>query len=253
MILIRILLAIICLIFFIWFAVPLSLSVNLSIGNATGIGICIMLFMYVLFMPHINNVIAVWQLHKVKKWIYRGIIGLIILIISLVIIETTCIIRAINNKPTDNATVVVLGCRVYGDRPSLSMQERVMAAYNYLMENEHSVCILSGGKGIGENISEAECMYNYLIDLGIEPERLFKEDKSTTTRENLIFSKKLIEDNGLNPYIAIATSEYHEYRAGKIARSLGMEYGSVPAKTAVWLFPTYYIRELYAILYEWVF
>ena len=38
-----------------------------------------------------------------------------------------------------------------------------------------------------------------------------------------------------------------------IAKKLGMEYTSVPGKTAIWLFPTYYVRELYGILYEWVF
>ena len=253
MIMARIILAVISIIVFIWFAVPLSLSVNLSIGNMTGITVCIMLFVYALFMPHIHQIFSVWKLHKIKKWIYRGIIALIILIISLVIIETACIVRAINNKPESDATVVILGCRVYGERPSLSMQERVTAAYNYLMDNENSVCILSGGKGNGEDISEAECMYRYLIDKGIEPDRLYKEDKSTTTKENLSFSKKIIEENGLNPTIAIATSEYHEYRAGKIAESLGIEYAAVPAKTAIWLFPTYYVRELYAILYEWVF
>ena len=252
MILIRIVLALISIVIFTWFAVPLSLSVNLSIGNMTGIAVSILLFLYALFMPNIHQIFTVWKLHKIKKWIYRGILALIIMIVSLVIIETACILKAINNTPKDSATVVVLGCRVYGERPSLSMQERLTAAYNFLEKNEDSVCILSGGKGPGEDISEAECMYRYLTDRGISPDRLYKEDKSTTTRENLSFSKKIIEDNGLNPTIAIATSEYHEYRAGKIAESLEIQYSAIPAKTAIWLFPTYYVRELYAILYEWV-
>lgn len=96
-------------------------------------------------------------------------------------------------------------------------------------------------------------MYRYLINKGIDASRLYKEENSTTTRENLLYSKQLIEEQGLHPVIAIATSEYHEYRAGQIAGKLGITYAAVPGKTAIWLFPTYYVRELYGILYEWVF
>jgi hypothetical protein len=56
----------------------------------------------------------------------------------------------------------------------------------------------------------------------------------------------------LNPEIAIATSEYHQYRAGRIAKALDMKYGAICGHTAFWLFPTYYVRELYGILDEWI-
>jgi len=96
-------------------------------------------------------------------------------------------------------------------------------------------------------------MYRYLVEQGISPERLYKEEKSFSTRENLQFTKELIMKEGLNPAVAITTSEYHQYRAGQIAEELDMEYGANPGKTAIWLFPTYYVRELYGILYEWIF
>lgn len=253
MLLLRIILGILSIIIFTWFAIPLSLSVNLNIGNFTGLAVAVLIFAYTVLMPIIHKVLADWKTNVVKKWLYRAIISTIIIIISLVIIESSCMIRAACKTPAQNSTVVVLGCRVYGERASLSLQERLIAAYNYLSEHAGSVCIVSGGKGEGEDISEAECMYRYLIDLGIDASRIYKEDQSSTTRENLAFSQKIIEENGLNPTIAIATSEYHEYRAGKIAESLGIEYAAVPAKTAIWLFPTYYVRELYAIFYEWIF
>ena len=133
------------------------------------------------------------------------------------------------------------------------LMERLEAAYDYLTEHEDSACVLSGGQGPGESISEAECMYRYLVAKGIDPARLYREDRSTDTKENLMFSKQVIEENGLYPVIAITTSEFHEYRAGQIAKSLDMEYGAVSGRTAIWLFPTYYVRELYAILAEWLF
>ena len=130
------------------------------------------------------------------------------------------------------------------------MRERLDAALIYLEENPDSQCIVSGGMGEGEKISEAECMYRYLIKKGIHSSRIIKEDKSTSTRENLRFSKKIIEERGLSKNIAIATSDYHQYRASKIAKTLGFSVGAVPGHTAWLLFPTFYVRELYGILYQ---
>lgn len=238
---------------FIWFALPLFLSVSLNIGNLTGLAVAVLIVLYGLCMPWVHGMMVKWRTHKVLRWLYRGILGMIALVAVLVVVESACMIFAACKAPEPGATVVVLGCRVYGERASLSMQERLEAAYEYLTEHPESVCVLSGGKGDGESITEAECMYRYLVNKGIDPARLVKEEASTTTRENLLFSKQLIEEQGLHPVIAIATSEYHEYRAGLIAKSLGIEHAAVPGKTAIWLFPTYYVRELYGILYEWIF
>ena len=239
--------------FFLWFALPLTLSVSLNIGNATGIAVSVILFLYGIFMPQVHRILALWRKHKFLRLLHWGIFCVIGVIAALVVVESSLMVHAASKEPEPGATVVVLGCRVYGERPSLSMQERLEAAYEYLVESPQSVCILSGGKGDGENITEAECMYRYLVNKGISTERLYKEEMSATTRENLMYSKQLIEELGLNPVIAIATSEYHEYRAGMIADKLGITYAAVPGRTAIWLFPTYYVRELYGILYEWVF
>ena len=141
-------------------------------------------------------------------------------------------------------------CKVYGEHASRSLRERLDAALIYLEENPNSQCIVSGGMGEGEKISEAECMYRYLTKKGINSSRIIKEDKSTSTRENLRFSKKIMEEKGLGNNIAIATSEYHQYRASQIAKSLGFSVGAVSGHTAWWLFPTFYMRELYGILYQ---
>ncbi len=249
----RIVLMTLAVLFFIWFALPLSLSVSLNLGNLTGIIVSVLLFCYGLLLPKVHAVMKQWWKHKILRFVNAGILGMILLVAVLVVIETTCMIVAMNKEPEHGSTVVVLGCRVYGERASLSMVERLEAAYEYLMEHPESACILSGGQGDGENITEAECMYRYLTNKGIDASRLYKEETSADTRENLLFSRQLIEAEQLNPVVAIATSEYHEYRAGLIAESLGMDYAAVPGKTAIWLFPTCYIRELYGILYEWIF
>lgn len=237
----------------IWFAIPLSLSVNLNIGNATGLVVSGILILMGIFLPAVQKLVHKWSSHPIKRWFYRVPMIVACLIATLVVIESGLMIEAANRTPDADATVILLGCRVYGERPSFSMVARLEATYEFMTKNEQAKCILSGGKGPGENISEAECMYRYLVEKGIDQERLYKEEQSTSTRENLLFSKALIEEEQLEPEIVIATSEYHVYRAGLVAKDLGMEYTSVPGKTAIWLFPTYYVRELYGILYEWVF
>ena len=110
--------------------------------------------------------------------------------------------------------------------------------------------VLSGGQGPGEAVSEAECMRRELIRRGIAPERLYIEDASASTYENIVFSKRIIEQNGLPSDIVIITNGYHAFRASCIARDLGMRRGTYSACTALWMLPPFYVRELYAVLYH---
>ncbi len=235
-----------------YFLLPYLYGRILNLGNVTGVLVLLVFMAYGLFLPRIHKFIRNAWKKKRGKWglLAAGVLaGMVILLAG---IETGCMIYAATKEPTENATLVVLGCRTYGDRPSIMLASRLDAAYNYLTEHPQAVCVVSGGQGADEPISEGDFMYQYLVKKGIEPERIYRETESTSTRENLLFSKAIIEKEGLNPRIAIVTNEYHEYRASMVAKALDLEYSAVPAKTPWWLFPTYYIRELYGIIYEWV-
>lgn len=235
------------------FLIPLSLSVGVNIGNATGIAVALLLIVYGLLFGTINRGIKKWLKHKILRYVVYLAGAFASTILILVLVLTTLMLRAMANEPKGHETLVILGCRVYGEAPSLSLRERLDAALAYLEEHPEAYCVVSGGQGDGENISEAECMYRYLTDRGIDRIRIFKEDASTTTRENLEYSLAVIEENGLPQEIAIVTSEYHQYRASLVAKELGLSNTAVCGKTAKWLLPTFYIRELYGILYQWVF
>ena len=235
------------------FIVPFLTRRILNIGNLGGLVICILIVLYAVFMPKIHQWIrCFWQKTTGKVTLSILAVGLTTAVV-LVVVMTFLMVRAANTKPSENATVIVLGCKAYGERPSLTLEERLKAAIRYLEANPEAVCIVSGGQGRDETISEAQCMYLYLTESGIVSDRIYKEDQSTTTRENLAFSYEIIKEQGLNENIAIATNNFHEYRAGKIADDLGLKHGAVSGDTALWLLPTYYARELLAILYEWVF
>ena len=151
---------------------------------------------------------------------------------------------------------MVLGAGVNGTVPSLSLRERINAAYDYLTAHPDSVAVVSGGKGNGEDITEALCMYNELTKMGIDGSRVWMEDQATSTFENLKFSMALIEaQTGSRPAsVGIVSSEYHLFRAGLFADAQNVESLGIPA-TTTWphLRVNYFIREIIAVWHYIVF
>ena len=175
---------------------------------------------------------------------YIFIIALCVLL--LIILKMREIYAAGKTKISAQKVIIVLGCRVRGDEPSLSLIKRVDAAYKFLLFNPESVAILSGGQGKDENISEAQCMQQLLYARGISKNRLILEDRSTSTDENIRFSLQIIETLDLDRNVAIATSEYHQKRAANICKKYGLNSTPVSSKTKWTLLPTFLLRELFA-------
>lgn len=129
--------------------------------------------------------------------------------------------------------VVVLGAKVREDGPSVSLQNRIDAAYEYLTAHPDAIAVVTGGQGADEPMSEAQCMYDHLVAMGIASDRVWMEDKATSTWENLQFSLKLIEEKtGKRPTkIGLLSSEYHLFRAKLFADACGVEAAGIPAHT----------------------
>ena len=116
----------------------------------------------------------------------------------------------------------------------------------------NALAVVSGGQGEGEDITEAEAMANYLTAHGIDSARIVQEDQSRTTRENLENSFAILRVRGYDPAdgVGIVTSEYHVFRAKRMARALGAEPVGIAAETTL---PSmrinYFIREAFAAAY----
>ncbi|MCM1114820.1 MAG: YdcF family protein [Clostridium sp.] len=169
---------------------------------------------------------------------------------GLLLICMTAVYLAGRTKAGDERVIIVLGCKVKGDLPSLSLVKRVASAYDFLQKNTKAVAILSGGQGADEYISEAQCMQAMLIDMGISSDRLIIEDRSTSTEENIRFSLEIINSLGLDSRTAIATSEYHQLRAKMICRRYGLKTSAQSAKTKAIILPTFLLREVMALAKE---
>ncbi len=134
--------------------------------------------------------------------------------------------------PKDADYLIVLGCAVRGTTPSIAMRDRVCAAADYLKENPHTIAILSGGQGPGEDISEAEAMARLIEAAGIERSRCLLEEKSASTDENLRFSVDMIDGGTEGKSIVICSSEYHIYRARTMSEHFfGQRFEGLPAKS----------------------
>jgi uncharacterized SAM-binding protein YcdF (DUF218 family) len=168
--------------------------------------------------------------------------------ILLFLIIEGIIISYGNSKPQENGDyLIVLGAQVKGTTPSRALKNRLDTAIKYLLQNENTKVIVSGGQGSGEDISEAEAMSQYLLEAGIDNLRIIKEDKSRNTYENLLFSKSLIKEP--NPGIVIVTNDFHVFRALHIGKKLGLiNVSGLPAPSDNLLFISYYVREFLAVI-----
>ena len=145
----------------------------------------------------------------------------------------------------DGVYVIVLGAQVRGETPTLVLGARIRAAAEYLNSHPQAIAVASGGKGSGENISEAEAIRRGLVRLGVSEERIILEDKSTSTAENLRFSAELIQKN---KNVVLVTNDFHVFRAVRLAKNLG--YTNVSGLGATEFFAVtiqYYVREFFAI------
>ena len=114
-----------------------------------------------------------------------------------------------------------------------------------------AILVPSGGQGSDEVISEAEAMSRYMLRQGVPREAILTEDQSTTTMENLVFAKNLLDARQATPFrCAFVTSDYHVFRTALYASHVGLKGDGVGSRTASYYFPTAFIREFIAITKE---
>ncbi|MBR3901033.1 MAG: YdcF family protein [Ruminococcus sp.] len=250
---IRIIIAVLLVFSAIHFMTPM-LSAIVNIGNITGVAVSVILFFMVVFRGTFAQMFSRMLTHKGGRIFLFTAGGIACIALIGAVVISCFMVKAMNDKPKNSqTTVVVLGCQINGETPSRMLKCRLDAAYDYLSENNDVKVIVSGGQGSDEVTSEADVMRKYLLKRGIEDSRIFMEDKSTSTEENLRFSKEIIDKEGLCGEITIVTDGFHQLRADILAKKQGIEARNISASTEKWLLPTYWIREIYGVAYYLVF
>ena len=197
--------------------------------------------------------------HRAAAWCELALIAALLLGFSLFTVLDTMVVRGSFADESDApvSAVIVLGAGVNGETPSLTLRTRIDAAAAYLEEHPDVPVVLSGGQGPGEAITEAECMRRALVRRGVDESRLYPEERSTSTQENLRYSRAILEELGVDPAqrVAIVTSDFHLCRARLM---WGGDTAAVPAHLPSALYfqcltVNYFIREAFGLAAYFVY
>ena len=173
----------------------------------------------------------------------------------MLIAVTLCVIYVSKRVPEyDMDYVLILGCRVKEDGTLYPLiRSRVDKAYDFVEAQEQAVgkkaiFLPSGGKGNDERLSESEAMARYLREHGVEDERIITETRSTTTWENMRYSKKIVEELSGDAKAAFSTSDYHVFRSGMLAQEVGWDIPGMGSKTKWYFWANAFVREFLGLL-----
>lgn len=178
-----------------------------------------------------------------------------------------CGILAAKRKPGfDRDFIIILGCRMAADGTPLPiLKGRIDRAIDFYKKQKEksqkeAAFICSGGQGKNEPISEAECMKNYLLSQDIPEDKIFMENKSTSTYENMLFSLVMAADNKLGSRGVFSTTNYHVFRSGMLSQKAGFTYKrknssdtrpeicGIGAKTLWYFWPNAFMREFAGLM-----
>ena len=176
---------------------------------------------------------------------------------TLIIATLYCNIKAAKHIPKyDKDFVIILGSKIKEDGTLTPLlKARVDKAIEfgnkqYEVTKKKIVYIPSGGKGSDEVMAEAKAIKNYLLEKGIKEKQIIIEDKSTTTFENMKFSKNKIDTINKDAKISFATTNYHVFRSGVIASNQGISCEGMGSKTKWYFYTNALIREFIANLVQ---
>lgn len=187
------------------------------------------------------------------KWL-TGIFwgGVSVLAVFIVFLFTYGISDNISGRED---AVIVLGSGIRGEQLTVGLKNRLDEAVECYKENDDIIIVVSGGQGAQEDITEALAMERYLLRCGIPQESIIKEEKATSTYENFVYSKQILDKKlGTDYEVAFVTNDYHIYRAGSLAKIAGYEYTTHSHSSTMWytVLPSC-IRECMAVVKLWVF
>lgn len=231
------------------FAAQLS---NINLGIIMPFVIGLPLLILGVFYPTITKIWNEFRFLLLIKW------GMIICygLFSLLFLTTTMLIKTAASDPIpDNSdALIVLGAGIRGDRPSRILAYRLDKAIEvYDSLGGDVMIIVSGGMGNNEQYAESYVMKNYLVEHGVPADKIIEEDESTSTEENFLLSKALIEKKlGADASLCFVTTEFHVFRAERLAERLGVSAAGIAARDYAPLELNNYLRECAAIVQHFI-
>lgn len=152
------------------------------------------------------------------------IIFVLFLCAEVVLISFIAIYGFSDNVDYNEDAVIVLGAGIRGDRVTLPLKMRLDKAIEYHYKNPDALIVVTGGQGLQETVTEAYAMEKYLIQNGVNNSKILKEEKATSTFENMKYSKEILDNYFTNDYsVVVITNNFHVFRGTRIAKNTGFE------------------------------
>ena len=162
------------------YSVSLVFTSNFNMGN-----------LLVWLLTAAVDVYAIWQ-QPIHHWLHGTIPGKIVFVFLLVfgilyaaLLGFVAFSGYANLATGQEKVVIVLGAGLRKDRPSLLLRYRLDKAYEYAVAHPDALVITTGGQGRDEWVPEGQAMRNYLIEKGLDSQRVLAECKSTSTAHAL--------------------------------------------------------------------
>lgn len=213
---------------------------NINTGLIITFGLGVILIFYGIYYD--------WLAQKLPAWLRISFFAGVLLVVAFV--AFLFVYGNMDNTTYDEDAVIVLGCGVNGEEPSESLKRRLESAISYYNKNTDVIIVVSGGKGAQEDITEALAMERYLVERGIPQDKIIKEEQSTSTYENFVYSKAILDEYFKREYtVSYITNDYHIFRAGNISKKVGYDNAThCSAGTPWYLAVTSGFRECIGIM-----
>ncbi|MBS9338149.1 YdcF family protein [Fructobacillus sp. M2-14] len=238
---------------FIWNGIIVWRRESHSLGNVLTLAIGILLIVIPAFFTITKDW---WPNSKILTYMQNTYSLLMLYVVFWVLtFLTSYVLTKVVHPKYDKDYAIVLGSGLIdGKIVSPLLGSRIQAAIDFQkkqMEKSGKALkiIMSGGQGGDEKLPEGVAMKQYALDKGVSEDDILVDDQSKNTYQNMLYSKQVIEEAGLNPQAGIfTTNDYHVFRAAGFARAVGLNIDGVGSKTSKYFLPNALIREYIAIL-----
>lgn len=135
---------------------------------------------------------------KKPVWLLALLAAVLAALLSFAVLLGVVLTGARDHIVGQPQVMVILGCKVESWGPSILLQDRLDKGLDYLEDHPDLTIVVSGGQGNDEHQSEAQCMYDYLTDHGVDGGQILMEDQSHNTWENICFTQELLQAEGVD-------------------------------------------------------
>ena len=226
----------------------LSIWSNLNFGVIMTAGVGLFLLLWGIFYKTVKKI--------TKRGILKAVKNIIVALLALEVIFVAFLATVGMSDSVDynEDALVVLGAGLKGDKVTLTLQKRLDEAVAYHEKNPDAYIVVTGGQGFQETVTEACAMEKYLLAKGVSEDKILKEEKATSTNENMRFSKTILEEKiGKDFVVGVVSNSFHMYRAENIARLEGFDkINRLSAETMWYNAIPCYLRESLAVLKMWI-